>query len=152
MKVQKIVLGSLCVALVGSSIVFAGEGEKERKGRKHDGQRGAAHFKAMDTDGDGKITLSEFTVMHEQRVAKMKERLGDKWDPERAAKHPGAAEIFEKMDADGDKSLTKAEMKEARKRMHERHGKRHGKGKGEGEGKGKEACPKQAGEAVDVAI
>ena len=95
MKVQKIVLGSLCVALVGSSVVFAGEGE--RKGPKKDGQRGEAHFKAMDTDGDGSISSGEFSAMHEKRMAKMKERLGDKWDPERAAKHPGAEEIFEKI-------------------------------------------------------
>ena len=129
MKVRHVVMGSLCVALVGSSVVFAGEGKKENQRNRKHGERSAAHFKASDTDGNGSISLSEFTAMHEKRVARMKERQGDRWDAERAAKRPSAAAIYKTMDADGSGGVSKAEMQEANKRMRARHGKR-GKGKG----------------------
>ena len=156
MKVRHVVMGSLCVALVGSSVVFAGEGEKKNQAKKKHGEHGAARFKAADTDGDGSISLDEFTVMHEKRVARMKERLGDRWDPERAAKRPKAEDIYNKIDADGDHSVTEAEMKEAGKRMHARHGKRgDGKGEGdaaEGKAKGKAACGTTCKATPEVSI
>jgi hypothetical protein len=136
MKLRHVVMGSLCVALVGSSVVFAGQDKKENQRKQKHGERSAAHFKASDTDGNGSISLSEFTVMHEKRVARMKKRQGDRWDAERAAKRPSAAAIYKTIDADGNDSVSKAEMQEAGKRMHARHGKRGKRGKG----KGKASC------------
>ena len=130
MKVRNIILGTLCVALVGASIASAKEGEKkDRAARKADyAARAAARFKTMDKDGNGTISLAEFKAMHKQRIAKMKKHMGDKWDPERAAKHPSAKEIFAKIDADKSNSLTAEELKAAHKRMRGQH-KKGAKGK-----------------------
>ncbi|MBT3294230.1 MAG: hypothetical protein HN919_15005 [Verrucomicrobia bacterium] len=123
MKVRNILLGTLCVALVGASIASAKEGEKkDRDAKKKDpAARAAARFKAVDKDGNGAISLPEFKAAHEQRIARMKKRMGDKWDPARAAKHPTAEVIFAKIDTDKSTSLSADEMKAAHKRMHARH-------------------------------
>ena len=130
MKVRNIILGTLCVALVGASIASAKEGgKKDKAARKADyAARAAARFKTMDKDGNGTISLAEFKAMHKQRIAKMKKRMGDKWDPKRSAKHPSATEIFAKIDADKSNSLTAEELKAAHKRMRGQH-KKGAKGK-----------------------
>jgi hypothetical protein len=85
------------------------------------------------------------------RVARMKKRQGDRWDPERAAKRPSAAAIYKTIDADGNDSVSKAEMREAGKRMHARHGKRK-RGKGKGKGKGKASGRDASKETPEVAL
>ena len=154
MKVRNILMGTLCVALVGASIASAEEGGKKNKAAKDpaaraaaQAARAAARFKTMDKDGNGTISLAEFKAMHKQRIAKMKKRMGDKWDPKRAAKHPSAKEIFAKIDADKSKSLTAEELKAAHKRMRGHHkkgakGKRGAKGDGDAKpkSKAKKAC------------
>ena len=159
MKVRSILLGTLCVALVGASVASAEEGEKKGKAarKKDPAARAAAHFKMMDKDGNGSISLAEFKVMHEQRIAKMKERMGDKWDPERAAKRPTAEAIFAKMDTDKSASLTADEMKAAHKRMRDHHkkgprGKRGAEAK-KAAGEEDEAKPKcKAKKACDAKV
>ena len=130
MKVRNIVLGTLCVALVGASIASAKEGGKKDKAAKKPDRaaRAAAHFKTMDKDGNGTISLPEFKVVQKKRMAMMKKRMGDKWDPKRAAKRPSAEVIFAKIDADKSASLSADEMKAAHKRMRD-HRRKGPKGK-----------------------
>jgi hypothetical protein len=142
MKVRNILLGTLCVALVGASIASAKEGGKKDKAAQ--AARAAARFKTMDKDGNGTISLAEFEAMHAQRIAKMKKRMGDKWDPKRAAKHPSAKDIFAKIDADKSKSLTAEELKAAHKRMRGQHKKGH---KGRRGAEAKKAAKGDAGVA-----
>jgi hypothetical protein len=133
-------VGVLCVATS-----FAEEDEGKGKG-KH-GKRGEEmkeraekHFTETDADGSGEISLAEFKVMLEAKHEVMKEKLGDKYDPERAAKRPSAEEIFKKIDADENGGLSKEEMHKAHK-ARGRRGKGHGKGEGRGKGPGKGGCP-----------
>ncbi len=97
-------------------------------------------FAAMDTDGDGKISLAEFAVSHEKRQQARKEQMGDRWDAERAAKAPTAAMRFTKLDTDSDGYLSKEEFRDGnrqyREAQREREKARDGKGPREG-GKGK---------------
>jgi hypothetical protein len=67
-------------------------------------------FKANDADGNGTLSLAEFKDMDAKRAAKMKEKLGDKFDAAKAAKMPSAEERFAKLDADKNGQLTKEEM------------------------------------------
>ena len=147
MKVRNILLGTLCVALVSASIASAKDAKKRDKDAKKPDRaaRAAARFKTMDKDGNGTISLAEFKAMQAQRIAKRKKRMGDKWDPERAAKRPSAKEIFAKIDTDKSKSLTPEELKAAHKRMRGQQ-KKGPKGKRGAEAKraakGDEAKPK----------
>lgn len=90
--------------------------------------------------------------MHEKRVEMIKKMMGDRFDAERAAKMPSSEEIYTKIDADGNKSVTKEEMTAMRKKWREHHkGGRHHKGlQGEGgcnkAGAGKSGCGKGAQE------
>lgn len=149
-------VGVLCVATS-----FAEEDESKGKGKGKHGKRGEEmkeraekHFTETDADGSGEISLAEFKVMIEAKHEAMKEKLGDKYDPERAAKRPAAEEIFKKIDADEDGNLTREEMRAAHSKRG-RHGKGRGKGKGE-EGKGKgpgkggcRGCAKKAEKSKD---
>ena len=126
MKKRNLTLSALFAAgLVFGSAMAA---ECQRPGQDgthgHKGQR----FKAADTDGNGTISLAEFEIMHAKRVARIKENIGDRFDPERAAKRPSAAEIFAKIDTDQSGDLTKQELHQAHKQRMERRQERGGKG------------------------
>jgi hypothetical protein len=82
--------------------------------------------------------------MHARRVAKIKEKLGDRFDPERAANKPSAAQIFAKIDVDQSGDLTKQELHEAHKRRMER------RKEGEGKGRRLQGVPGPVGEDVEV--
>jgi len=69
------------------------------------GHRQGPDFAAMDADGDGAVTLAEFTAFAQTRAATRAERM------------------FTRVDADGDGMVTQAEIEAAR----EMHGGRHGK-------------------------
>ncbi|EAQ07004.1 MULTISPECIES: EF-hand domain-containing protein [Yoonia] len=69
------------------------------------GHRAGPDFAAMDGDGDGAVTLAEFTAFTQDRAATRAERM------------------FTRLDADGDGMVTQAEIEAAR----EAHGGRHGK-------------------------
>ena len=132
MKIQVAVLGLLCAGVLYSVSAVAGEG-REPGARRAGGQGKADRFAAADTDGNGMLSLAEFEAMHNKRQEKMKERLGDKYDPEKAAKRPSAAKIFERLDADANGSVTKEEMAAGRAKGRERRGggqggRRHGGG------------------------
>ncbi len=117
MKVMRAVAAVVVVvSLCGSA--FAGEGEG--KERRDHAERHKGRFEAADTDGSGAISLEEFKAAHDKRMAEFKERLGDRWDPERAAKRPGADEIFGKIDADGDGQATMDEFRAHGAKMRER--------------------------------
>ena len=69
------------------------------------GHRGGPDFAAMDRDGDGAVTLAEFTAYAQDHAANRAERM------------------FSRVDADGDGMVTQAEIAAAR----DMHGGRHGK-------------------------
>lgn len=105
---------AMVTGVVMTLSVFAddAEGVGVKKGPPEGkGNRGKAHFAASDTDGNGVLSLEEFTAAHVKREEMMKAKMGDKWDAEKAAKRPTAAAIFAKLDADGSGDLTPAEMK-----------------------------------------
>jgi len=132
MKVMRaVVAGIVVVSLCGAAFAAESEGGKERKGPPRGADR-KGHFEEVDADGSGGLSLAEFKAAHEKRMAAMKERMGDRWDPERAAKHPGAEEIFKKIDADGDGQATKEEMKAHFQKMRGQHGGRRGGPRGGG--------------------
>jgi hypothetical protein len=99
-----------CVLGLGTAVrLFAVEGEGDKpKGPGGPGHDPAARFAAMDTDGNGSISLAEFKVAHEKRMAAMKERMGDKAPP---APKKTAEEIFAALDTNKDNALSKEEIK-----------------------------------------
>lgn len=114
------VVGVLVLCLVASlSVAEEGQEEKKREGRRSRRPDGAARFAAMDKDGNGSVSLEEYKVDREKRMAAYKERAGDRWDEARAAKMPSAEESFKKMDANADGAVTQEEMTEARKKRME---------------------------------
>jgi Ca2+-binding EF-hand superfamily protein len=64
----------------------------------------------MDTNTNGVISLDEFKAMQTKREEEMKQRRGDKYDATTAATKPSAEEVFKKLDADGDGTLTRQEL------------------------------------------
>lgn len=83
-------------------------------------------FKAMDTDGNGTISLAEFKVAQEKRMAERKAKMGDKWDEARAAKMPTAEQTFKRLDTDGNGALTPEELRREGRAKGPRAG--HGQG------------------------
>jgi len=116
------------IGLVTAATQVAGEGEgKQKRGPgEHKGGPKGDHFARLDADGNGTISLGEFKAGHEKRMAMMKERMGDKFDPNR--KGPDPEKIFGKLDKDGDGALTKEEMAGARE-----HGREHMRKEGDKE-------------------
>lgn len=114
-RAWKVVLAVAAVGTMVGTVVLAqgDDATKEQHQRGGGGPRGG-WFKTMDTDTNGTVSLSEFTIAHEKRLADRKARMGDKWDAEKAAKMPTPEERFKKLDADGNGELTKDEMKKAR--------------------------------------
>ncbi len=70
------------------------------------GHRQGPDFAAMDADGDGAVTLAEFTAFAQTRAATRAERM------------------FTRVDADGDGMVTLAEIEAAREARGDRHGPR----------------------------
>jgi len=129
-----LVLVALSVA--GMSLAAEGEeGEKKNGGKGRRQHHGKEMFSKLDADGSETISLEEFKVGHEKRIAMHKERMGDKWDESRAAKMPSAEDIFNKIDADNDGEITKDEMKSAHKKRAKGHGRKRGEKR--------EDCPKK---------
>jgi len=105
----KLLLSLLASGLLASATTFAAPDEDPAP--RAPGQRGPRpspeeRFKAMDTDGNGTVSLAEFKVAHKKRVAEMKKRMGDRWNEERASQRPKPQETFKKLDADGNGELT----------------------------------------------
>lgn len=131
--------------VLGASWAMAGDAPKNDMSRA---ERAAKNFAESDTDGNGTLSLEEFKAGHERRIAARKEHLGDKWDPEMAAKGPSVEEKFAKIDKDGDGQLTQDEMKawnqerneKKRAERHERRAARKGQAEAE-ESAGEEAPP-----------
>ena len=86
--------------VISTGISFAEPGEGG--GKKKPNPEKA--FARMDADGNGQVTLEEFTAAHAKRLEKMKERQDER--PEGAKPPPPADEIFARMDANGDDSVT----------------------------------------------
>jgi hypothetical protein len=107
----------------GASWAMAGDEPKPDMTRA---ERAAKNFAESDTDANGTLSLEEFKAGHEKRVAARKEHLGDKWDPEMAAKGPSVEDKFAKIDKDGDAQLTQDEMKAwNQERSEKMRGERH---------------------------
>ncbi|MBL7114775.1 MAG: EF-hand domain-containing protein [Kiritimatiellae bacterium] len=138
--VKKVMLVLVVLSVAGISWAEECEKSDRKNDRKGRGNRhGKEMFSKLDADGNETISIAEFKVGHEKRIAMHKERLGDKWDESRAAKMPSAEDIFKKIDADEDGELTKSEMRNAHKKRMKAHRSKGGK-------KGK-CCPKKDVEA-----
>lgn len=131
----------VAVCAVGLAMALSVYAEEKKEGAGGPGGHGPGNFnpeerfKAMDTDGNGTISLAEFKAGHEKRMAQMKERMGEKFD---ASKMPNPDETFKKLDKDGNGELTKDEMKAGHpaggpgQGPGRREGGRGGRGHGEG--------------------
>lgn len=86
----------------------------------------AARFAAVDTDGDGVRSLDEVALAHEQRLERITQRLGDRYDLERAAHPPSAEEVFARLDTDANGFVSPEELAEARRMAHQRRAARRG--------------------------
>jgi len=71
-------------------------------------------FAKLDTNGDGSISLDEFKVVQEKRLEKMKEKLGDKFDPEKV---PNTEKAFARIDTDHSGSISREELAAGRDKV-----------------------------------
>lgn len=104
----------------------------------------AAETATIDANADGKLSVEELTAMHLAKLTeratdmakKMVERLDADGDKALSAAEmvarPMPAMLFEKADADGDGAVTKAELDAMQAEMQDRKGKHQGK---DGQGK-----------------
>jgi len=123
--IRRLLLVGVVLCAAASMVAAQEEGGKGKGPRGKMRMRSAERFKQMDADADGKVSLEEFKAFHKKRLEARKEKMGDKWDEEKAAKMPSAEDIFKKMDADEDGQLTQEELQKAhRERMARVHGKR----------------------------
>lgn len=100
---------AVACCLAASLAASAADEKAGGEARRAPGKRPDAgeRFKAMDSDGNGSISLAEWKAAHEKRIAAMKERMGDKFD---AARVPNPEDAFKKLDKDNDGKLTKEEV------------------------------------------
>jgi hypothetical protein len=108
---MKLALCGLAVSALTMGTTFAAPGEGGQKQGKGQRMTPAERFAVMDADGSGDVTVGEFTTAHAERVAKMKERMGDRQRPE-GRTPPAPEKIFERMDENGDGVLTVDEIKD----------------------------------------
>jgi hypothetical protein len=101
-----IALAGLALAGLAGAEEAAAPAAKPKRADK--GQQ--AGFAAADLDGDGTLSLTEFTAMQNQRREAMKARLGDKFDAAKAAKMPDPAKQFAELDKNADGRLTAEEF------------------------------------------
>ena len=118
-SILKLSICALTVSVLAIGTAFAERGEGGGKG----GRNPADIFAKIDADGNGSVTLDEFTTAHEKRVARMKERKGDRERPEGARTPPAAGEIFSRIDSDGDNAVSQEEFEA---HMKSRKGRRGG--------------------------
>lgn len=126
-NVMKLALCGLAVSALAVGTTFAEPDEGGGKKGKGERPSPAERFATMDADGSGEVTLEEFTTAHEARVAKMKERMGDR-EPRAGRTPPTPEKIFERIDENGDGVLTADEIKDRGPRKPGKGGK-GGKGK-----------------------
>jgi hypothetical protein len=140
------VLGVACLFGLSAGVVLAGEcnakgdglGEGKGPEKGGPGKKGGEMFVKADADGNGTLSLAEFTAMQAKREEMRKEKMGDKADPKREGKRPSVEERFAKLDANADGQLTKEELAAGRQGKGGKGGRGHGKGGPEG---GKEGGP-----------
>lgn len=85
---------------------------------------GGGHFKKLDADNDGKVTLAEVKSAAKERFAKLDTNKDGVID---AAEHEAKAlEHFKRMDANSDGAVTKDERRGGHGDRGKGHGKRHG--------------------------
>jgi hypothetical protein len=117
-------LAVAAMGILAGTAVMAEEAAGEKACPKRKGPRHGAWFKKMDADGNGTVSLAEFTAAEEKRIEARKKKMGDKWNAEKAAKMPSAEERFKKLDKDGNGELTPDEMKSG----HKKHARKGNKG------------------------
>jgi len=109
MRGKFVLMGVLCAGAMGIGAVRAEEAvAADVKPDAVDME--AKRFSAVDTDANGVVSLEEFKAMQEKREETMKQRTGDKYDAEKAAKRPSAEEAFKKLDTDENGTLSKEEL------------------------------------------
>ena len=117
------VMALVAAGLVSTGVAMAEPGEGGGKEKPNPEKA----FARIDTDGNGQVTLEEFTVAYAKRMEKMKERQGDR--PEGAKTPPEAGDIFARMDADSNGSVS---LEEFTTHMEQRAAGKHGKKKDKG--------------------
>ncbi|NLF22776.1 MAG: hypothetical protein GX590_06385 [Lentisphaerae bacterium] len=117
MNSTKIAVVGLMAGLLGAAGLHAGEAgvPAEKQATKAKVEK-AAPFAGADANADGMLSLDEFKQMDAKRQEMRKAKMGDKYDPAKAAKMPSADARFKKLDANADGLLTKEEMTAARAR------------------------------------
>jgi hypothetical protein len=130
MKIQGIMLGVLVAGSLGLAVAQAEEAVATAGGPAK-GERDGKMFAAIDTDGNGTISLEEYKAMVAKRMEARKPKEGEAAKPA-----PNAEERFNLLDTDKSGGLSKEEMAAGRKGL----GPRDGKGKREGAKK--EGAPK----------
>jgi len=100
------------VVLVGSVLtvgsVFASQGSSDGQSQQRDP---AKFFGRMDADGNGELTLAEFTANAENRRQKIKERRAAEGNTRKGNKTPPTpSEVFSRLDENSDGSLTQSEF------------------------------------------